>query len=334
MIVPAVTLHDVAKAAGVHYSTVSLALRGDVRVASPTRENVQQIAARLGYATHPAARALVERRRSKAVRGPVIAWIENHPLEAVQGSIAYRNSVLEGGRRLAKTLGYECRAFRIGTGGIAAEDLDATLRLAGAECVIIGQFIPGHAELQLDWERYCIVRIDSQFLSASVHCVSSDRIHNVRRAFSEMWSLGHRRIGLCASRMQEDCTRQRHAMGYLMEEESLEPSERIPPLFYPYGTGHKELAEELSLWIERHKLTAVLHDFDSRWLGRPALPDHARWISLCEAQVRPGFRGIDPMAATIGEKAVETVAMLLRTGERGLPRFAHDIYVEGRWSHG
>jgi len=334
MIVSAITLHDVAKAAGVHYSTVSLALRGDVRIASATRENVQRIAARLGYTAHPAARALVERRRSTPVRGPVIAWIENHPPEVAQGSTAYRDSVLEGATRLAKTLGYEWRTFRIGTTGIAAEDLDANLRQAGAECVIIGQFIPGHAELQLDWERYCIVRIDSQFLSTSVHCVSSDRILNVRRAFREMWSLGHRRIGLCASRMQEDCTRQRHAMGYLMEEECLEPSERIPPLFYPYGTRPKELAKELSFWISKHKPAVVLYDFDSRWLGHATPASPTRWINLCEARIRPGFGGIDPMAATVGEKAVETVAMLLRTGERGIPRFAHDTYIEGRWNYG
>ena len=105
MIVSAITLHDGAKAAGVHYSTVSLALRDNARIATATKENVQRIAARLGYTAHPAARALVERRRSKTVRGPVIAWIENHPPEVTQGSTAYRNSVLEGATRLAKTLG-------------------------------------------------------------------------------------------------------------------------------------------------------------------------------------------------------------------------------------
>lgn len=331
MIVSTVTLHDVAKAAGVHYSTVSLALRGNARIASTTRENVQKVAARLGYTAHPAARALVERRNSKTLRGPVIAWIENHPPDVVQDSIGYRHLVLKGARRLAKTLGYSWQTFRIGTDGVPADDLDANLRQAEAECVIIGQFIPGHAELQLDWERYCIVRVDSQFLSTPVHCVSSDRILNVRRAFKEMWLSGHRRIGLCTSRLQEDCTRQRHAMGYLMEEKCLDAPERIPPLFYPYGTRPKELTKELSLWIAKHQPTVVLHDFDSRWLGPPPA-NHVRWINLCETHVRPGFGGIDPMAAKVGEKAVETVAMLLRTGERGIPRFAHDTYVEGRWS--
>lgn len=334
MIVSTVTLHDVAKAAGVHYSTVSLALRDDPRIASATKENVRRVATRLGYSAHPAARALVERRRSKTVRGPVIAWIENHPPEAAQGSMQYRKSVLEGARRQAKTLGYEWRVFRIGTTGIASEDLDANLHQAGAECVIIGQFIPGHAELQLDWERYCIVRVDSQFLSTAVHCVSTDRILNVRRAFREMWVLGRRRIGLCVGRMQEDCTRQRHAMGYLMEEECLDPSDRIPPLFYAYGTSPKDLAKEIAVWSARHKPDVVLHDLEARWLDQTLPTNCMVWINLCETHGGSEAGGIDPMAATVGEKAVETVAMLLRTGERGIPRFAHDTYVEGRWNHG
>lgn len=331
MIVSPITLQDVAKAAGVHYSTVSLALREDPRIAAATRENVLRVAKRLGYATHPAGRALVSRRRAAVLRGPVIAWLENHPAQMVQGLAGYRAAVLEGARKQAKTLGYEWRVFRLGGAGLASEDLDASLQEAGAECVIIGQFLPGHAELQLDWERYCIVRIDSQHLSTPVHCVSTDRIQNVRRAFREVWSLGHRRIGLCVGREQEDCTRQRHAMGYLMEEECLEPAQRIPPLFYPYGTNAKGLANLLTDWARKHRPDVVLHDCESGWPTRGKLPGLRLTVNLCQKRSRPAQLSIDPMAAVVGEKAMTSVAMLLRTGERGIPRFAHDTYVEGRW---
>lgn len=331
MIVPSITLQDVAKAAGVHYSTVSLALRGDPRIALTTRENVQRVAKRLGYTAHPAARALVDRRRAAAVRGPVIAWIENHPASVAQGLAAYRQAVLDGARRQAKTLGYDWRVFRLGDTGLAGEDLDASLQQAGAECVIIGQFLPGHAELQLDWERYCIVRVDSQHLATPVHCVSTDRIQNVRRAFREAWSLGHRRIGLCVGRLQEDCTRQRHAMGYLMEEESLEPAQRVPPLWYPYGTSQKELVGLASDWIRKHDPEVVLHDCEAGWPATGKTAAFPLTVNLCQMRSQAGQRSIDPMAAIVGEKAMATVAMLLRTGERGIPRFAHDTYVEGRW---
>ena len=47
------TMEDVARAAGCHASTVSLALRGDVRIPGDTRERVQAAADRLGYRIHP-----------------------------------------------------------------------------------------------------------------------------------------------------------------------------------------------------------------------------------------------------------------------------------------
>lgn len=56
------TLADVARAAGVSVSTASRSLRGDARIAEPTRARVNEIAEQLGYVPHVAARNLVLRR--------------------------------------------------------------------------------------------------------------------------------------------------------------------------------------------------------------------------------------------------------------------------------
>lgn len=56
--ITAVTIHDVAKAAGVATSTVSRALNGDGRVADSTRSRVTRVAQRLGYSPSRSARAL------------------------------------------------------------------------------------------------------------------------------------------------------------------------------------------------------------------------------------------------------------------------------------
>jgi DNA-binding LacI/PurR family transcriptional regulator len=49
---------DVAKAAGVNYSTVSLALRSDPRIRESTREKVEQVARQLNYTPNSLARSL------------------------------------------------------------------------------------------------------------------------------------------------------------------------------------------------------------------------------------------------------------------------------------
>ncbi len=54
----AITIHDVARLAGVSIKTVSRVLRDEAHVALATRQTVQQAALRLGYVPHPSARNL------------------------------------------------------------------------------------------------------------------------------------------------------------------------------------------------------------------------------------------------------------------------------------
>ncbi len=57
-----VTLHDVAKAAGVSHTTVSWALRADKRITEKTRAHVQSAAQALGYTPNEVARSLAKGR--------------------------------------------------------------------------------------------------------------------------------------------------------------------------------------------------------------------------------------------------------------------------------
>lgn len=57
-----VTIHDVARTAGVSTTTVSNALTGGGRIASTTRARVLEVAERLGYTANPSARSLRIRR--------------------------------------------------------------------------------------------------------------------------------------------------------------------------------------------------------------------------------------------------------------------------------
>src|SRR5215218_10064683 len=58
------TMQEVARAASCHPSTVSLALRGDVRIPVETRERVKNAAEKLGYRVHPLISAWVGARRA------------------------------------------------------------------------------------------------------------------------------------------------------------------------------------------------------------------------------------------------------------------------------
>src|SRR5512135_1529532 len=75
-----VTLQDVADAAGVHRSTVALALRGCERISAPTRKKIQDLAHRMGYEINPFVAALMKSRRSGTeARAVTLAYVTCYP---------------------------------------------------------------------------------------------------------------------------------------------------------------------------------------------------------------------------------------------------------------
>jgi DNA-binding LacI/PurR family transcriptional regulator len=86
-----VTLEDVARAAGVSRATASRALQGTDPVTTPARERVRAVAARMGYAPDPLARALAAGTGTRlvvAVAGPTPAALDCHHAERVLGAAA------------------------------------------------------------------------------------------------------------------------------------------------------------------------------------------------------------------------------------------------------
>src|SRR4051794_8013672 len=76
-----VTLRDIARKAGVHFSTVSLALRDHPRIPAETRERLRQLARKLGYVADPLLASLSSyrsKRRGEQFRSS-LAWITNYP---------------------------------------------------------------------------------------------------------------------------------------------------------------------------------------------------------------------------------------------------------------
>ena len=70
-----VTIKDVAKVAGVSYSTVSRALSGSPEISEDTRERILQICKEMNYTVNAVARAMVM--RSTKLLGLILTDISN-----------------------------------------------------------------------------------------------------------------------------------------------------------------------------------------------------------------------------------------------------------------
>ncbi|HEV6952246.1 MAG TPA: LacI family DNA-binding transcriptional regulator [Promicromonospora sp.] len=185
-----VTVHDVARAAGVSISTVSRALSTPERVAAETRDRVTRAADELGYRTNRAASGL-RRGRMHAV-GLVVPDLEN----------PYFASVTKGVQARARSEGYDVfvadsdedpaveaeliRALAARTDGMVvasprSDDESLRAALAGVPAVLASR------ELSLGADG-----------ADEVPYIAVDDASGVDQVLGHLSALGHRSVGIAA----------------------------------------------------------------------------------------------------------------------------------------
>jgi DNA-binding LacI/PurR family transcriptional regulator len=334
-------LKDVARESGYHITTVSLALREHPSIPVGTRQRIREVAERLGYRRDPVYYSLTRFREEGKICGPMprIAYLENFGLGSGIVRPPHLKAILDGARRQAGLLGYQLEPIAVGEDDHDSRSLAEHLRAHRIHGVIIGSFTPGFAEVALNWDDYATVRIHSRHTQPESTVVGNDQLREVRMAFRRLATLGYQRIGLAVGRADEHAGGHRHMAGYLMEEASLPPERRVPPLLFPYTIEDVDLGAMIGRWVRRNRVDVVLSNRGNirLMLERDgfSLPDEVACAYLCICEPAPiGAAGIRPRLSHVGERAVSIVVSQLKTGENGPPQFASSIYVQSDWQDG
>lgn len=335
------TLKDVAREAGYHITTISLALRGHPSIPEATRTRIQEIATRMGYERNPVYHALSRFRQQGTVCAPAprIGYLENFGLGSGIQRSPHLQAILDGARRQAELLGYEIDALAVGEDDHDSRSLTRALREHEITGVIIASFIPGFAEIALNWDDFAVCKIHSRHTEPAATVVGNDQLREVRLGFRQLSALGYQRIGLAVGRSDEDACGHRHTAGFLMEESALPVDRRVPPLLFPYNIGQSALCGMIGRWVRRHKVDAVLCNWGSirSMLEGEGLkvPEEVACANLCICDsASEALAGVRPYLNLVGERAVSIVVTQLKTAERGLPEFPSSIYVQSVWQDG
>lgn len=335
-----VTIKDVAKAAGVHFTTVSLALRGHPSIPATTRDYIRTAADRLGYVPNPVFSALTHFHLNGRVRAdpPRIAYLINHALDS--GAVRYRHqdAFLEGARQQARVLGYDLELLAVGDGYHDARSLERHLRAENIPGIVIASFEPGFATVSLNWDNYAVVKINSLHMDPKCPVVANDQRQDVRLAFRRMLELGYRRIGLAVGRADEDGTEHRYTAGYLIEQATVPLEDRIPELLFPYNSSATQVSELLGRWVRQHQVDAVLCNWSivDELLERAGLsiPRDVACACLCLLEKQQRLAGVCPNLHMVGVKAMSILTTILKSGDRGVPDYASRTYVRSYWQDG
>jgi DNA-binding LacI/PurR family transcriptional regulator len=335
-----VTLKDIARSAGVHFATVSLALRGCPGISAETCARIQKIARKLGYHPDPVLMALTSRRMNRNAPRPVrrMAFLSNHDGMRDLNHNPHMRYFYEGAREKAESLGYACDLVFVGGTHLSPRAVESRLRRTGCEGVIIGAFNLPFEGFILDWSRLAAVKIDSRFMDPQVDFVSNDQMQSVRLAYQRLRLLGYKRIGLAIGQYDEKATNRLYTAGYLIEQADLSSAELIPPLRFGYRDRVEDAVPKLRSWIRKHRVHVVLSNW-SRILEMATeagyrVPGDLACACLSLSDPDPELAGVIQDHRAVGRRAAELLALTLKTGRRGAPQHVTSTYLAGTWQDG
>ncbi len=185
-----VTIHDVAKAAGVSVSTVSRVLNDKDDVAPETYERVQRVISELGYVSSLAARGM--RSRHTGVIGLIMPDVSSF----------YSVAIMNGVNRAIADIDYDLIVYT--NGDIRKNDSAHQERyfvslLNGN--VTDGVIVVTPAATNFS-TKAPVVAIDPNNESPDCHAIISTNYKGALQAMSYLIELGHRRIGFITGRLE------------------------------------------------------------------------------------------------------------------------------------
>ena len=305
-----VTLKDVARAAGVSYSTVSRSLSGSPQIGRETRERILRLCDEMGYTKNYVARSMVMRRTE--LIGLVVPSIDNQ----FMAELAYHAEMS------ARARGYNLMLCN--SGPDLRQEKAVVKLLVGRQVdgmLIVPQEHRSCEELRVYTEQVPTVFLSEDLRDEPLSCVTTDNTGATYLAMEYLRSLGHREILYFGRR--HTVTHQLRAEGYLRACRDMGLTPRI-------------VDSSRELFTKPLDYTAILASTDSNALGILRAADELG-IRVPEQLSLMGFDNIASAAmpridlTTVEqskrEMALQAVEILLDKIERGTQGYVHQILM-------
>ncbi len=343
-----VTMAQIAARAGVHVTTVSLALRNHPSLPERTRERIRSLAEEMGYRPDPNLRALMAYRRSQQHTRTVqtLAYVTNWDSRWVWKEFPAHAAFFRGAETRAEELGYRLEHFWLGEPKLSDRRLGEILHSRGITGVVVAsQRFDRDERLQMDWSRFASVKIDYYPHEPRLHIVTNDQRSILRLATRQVRAAGYRRIGLVLHRDWDRGVDGSLSSGHIEAQQAFPADERLPILYIEkmepppdQRWGGRAPMSGLAEWLREWRPDAVigfgpalLPQLESLGL---VVPRDLGFADLFLGETDGATAGVRHNCLRVGELAVELLAGQLQLNTLGLPRYPTSTLVEGSWFDG
>lgn len=330
-----ITLRDIADKLGLHYSSVSLALRGHPRIPAATRRKVQETARKMNYRPDAMVQALAAYRTRirPAQSDETLAWLMKCPIPSSDDSY-FAGRFLAGARTRALELGYRLELFSLTEPGMTTRRMETILRTRGIQGVIVAPQPPPKAlgRIVMNWSLFSAVTIGYSLVWPPLPAVSNHQFLTSQLACRKLRSLGYERIGFCIDRMGDERVHGGFIGGYMADRAHRKNALEITPFLFDRWNP-----QAFGKWLTRFRPQAVIfHDSDiaESAIRELHLDVPADMGIVCLTKTSRGYAHVDQNHDLVGSAAVDLLVSLIYRQQRGVPPFAQRLLIEGSWKNG
>jgi len=328
-------MHDIAREAGVHQTTVSRALRNDRRLPEATRKRIQAIAESAGYRVNPLVSALVSARwsRHEPAYVPTIAYVvrEDLPVNGAGSRKEARREYLRGARAAAEAQGFRVEEFIVGDAGMSEHRLDTVLQTRNVHGIIIAPMSKAHGHFTLQWDRYCTVVIEYTFNDPAFDRVIHDSYDGMRTIMAQCRLRGLARVGLALTATGHERTEGTNVAAYWLEQKTGQFFAPVPPLILPAWSE-----PDFAVWMRAHRPRVIVTSNDFARLGADWCREHGRDVGSINMNTTAAseFSGVFQDPFLIGSTAARIVIGKVMHNDTGVPGRRQTILTPGTWIEG
>lgn len=326
MIVP-VTQRDVARACGVHPSTVCLALRDSPSIPAETRKRIQEVALQLQYQPNAGARDLAFLRSEKRQMGSLpLAWINQEARKDFWRVDPGGRVFFEAASRRAADLGYYLDEFWAREPGMRVERLVQVVAVRGIQGVVFPTHHSFDCALNWSaWEEFAQISFNDLRASEWFDVVCPDYYHNADLVLQAVRWDGSARVGLVLGEDFDRATSGLPRSCFLRRQYDLPAHARIPSCQLP--SDPVMAAARITAWFLEHRPDVVIcRDRDAQILVSPCCPgaDVIPLISGVQGN------GVNQRGAEIASTAIDCLVEKIRRFKKGSGGVTQSHLLKGR----
>lgn len=342
MSMPQPSLRALSALTGFSLGTVSMALRGNPRIAQETRDLILRVATAEGYSPDPLLAGRMNRIRRRSASRPAIKLAHLVAWDRLTSYYAFRpfREFRDGAALRAKEFGYEFEDFLLDEVDMHPRRLSDILRTRAIPGVLIAPVqYPGVVNtrpasepwIDLEFTSYATIgyTLSRPHISRTVH----DHAGALELACAQLASRGYKRTALVLNELMHQRVRGRWLAGWVCAQPDLHKAPR------PLIAADLNDPVVFDRWFTREKPDAIVTcDWDavSVHLDRLQLRIPAD-LGLVDLQwPSPGRRraAIDQCNHAVGAAAIDIILAQIGRHERGQPAVSKTVLIPGRWVEG